>query len=223
MIRMLIVGYCFGIRSERRLYEEVHLNLTYRWLCRLGLGGKVPDHSTFSLNRHGRFRSSDLLRLLFESTVRRCLDEGLVGGDSFAVDASLIQVDANKQRSLPSDEWNIDSLPKDAGRSTREYLEALNDTAFGAASDKQPKFISPCNPASQWTGALRGPAFFAYATNYLIDTDNAVIMDVEGTKAIRQADVGSVRTMIDRVSNRFGLEPNKLIGDSAYGAADNLN
>ena len=114
-------------------------------------------------------------------------------------------------------------MPKDAGRSTREYLETLNDTAFGAASDKKPKFISPCDPASQWTSALRGPAFFAYATNYLIDTDNAVIMDVEGTRAIRQAEVGSVRTMIDRVSDRFGLEPNKLIGDSAYGAADNLN
>ena len=223
MIRMLIVGYCFGIRSERRLCEEVHLNLAYRWFCRLGLDSKVPDHSTFSLNRHGRFRSSDLLRLLFESTVRRCLDEGLVGGDSFAVDATLIQADANKQRSVPSDEWNIDSLPQDAGQSTREYLQTLYDAAFGAASDKQPKFISPADPASQWTGAFRGPAFFAYATNYLIDIDNAVIMDVEGTRAIRQAEVGSVRTMIDRVTNRFGLEPNKLIGDSAYGAADNLN
>jgi transposase len=103
MIRMLIVSYCFGIRSERRLCEEVHLNLAYRWFCRLGLDGKVPDHSTFSLNRHGRFRDSDLLRHLFESTVQRCLDEGLVGGESFAVDASLIQADANKQRSLPAD------------------------------------------------------------------------------------------------------------------------
>src|SRR5215472_10049168 len=79
MIRMLIVGYCFGIRSERRLCEEVHLNLAYRWFCRLGLDGAVPDHSTFSKNRHGRFRESDVLRKLFETTVRRCLSEGLVG------------------------------------------------------------------------------------------------------------------------------------------------
>lgn len=222
MVRMVIVGYCFGIRSERRLCEEVHLNLSYRWFCRLGLDSKVPDHSTFSLNRHGRFRDSDLLRYLFESTVQRYLDEGLVGGDSFAFDASLIQADANKQRSLPADEWNFDSLPKDASRSTREYLETLNDAAFGAASDKKPKFISPTDPASPWTGALRGPTFFAYATNYLIDTDNAVILDVESTRAIRQAEVGSVRTMIDRVSSRFGLKPSKLIGDSAYGAANNL-
>jgi transposase len=90
MMRMLIVGYCIGLRSERRLCEEVHLNLAYRWFCRLGLDGKVPDHSTFSRNRHGRFRQSDILRHLFESVVERCLTEGLVGGEGFAVDASLI-------------------------------------------------------------------------------------------------------------------------------------
>ena len=78
---MLIVGYCMGIRSERRLCEEVHLNLAYRWFCRLGLDGKVPDHSTFSKNRHGRFRESDLLRHVFDGVVQRCMAEGLVGAD----------------------------------------------------------------------------------------------------------------------------------------------
>ena len=101
MIRMLVIGYCFGIRSERRLCEEVHLNLAYRWFCRLGLDGKVPDHLTFSLNRNGRFRQSNILRHLFEIVVQRCLAEGLVGDDGFAVDASLIQADANKRRSVP--------------------------------------------------------------------------------------------------------------------------
>src|SRR5271167_3813341 len=95
MIRMLIVGYCFGVRSERRLCEEVHLNLAYRWFCRLGLDGEVPDHSTFSKNRHGRFRESDLFRKLFETVLQRCIDAGLVGGEGFAVDASLIQADAS--------------------------------------------------------------------------------------------------------------------------------
>src|SRR5665811_871740 len=153
-IRMLIVGYCFGIRSERRLCEEVHLNLAYRWFCRLGLDGKVPDHSTFSLNRNGRFRESNILRYLFESTVRRCIDEGLVGGDGFAVDASLIQADANKQRSLPGDEWNVDDIPIDAPQAVRDYLATLDDAAFGAASGTRPKFISPSDPAAQWTGCL---------------------------------------------------------------------
>ena len=162
MIRMLIVGYCFAIRSERRLCEEVHLNLAYRWFCGLGLDGKVPDHSTFSLNRNGRFRQSNILRHVFKSVVRRCLDEGLIGGDSFAVNASLIQADANKQRSLPGDEWNPEAIPTNAPQAVRDYLATLDDAAFGAASPKQPKFISPSDPAAQWTGALRGPAFFAY-------------------------------------------------------------
>src|ERR687898_1855068 len=96
MIRMLIIGYCLGIRSERRLCEEVHLNLAYRWFCRLGLDGRVPDHSTFSKNRHGRFRDSDLLRHLFETVLGRCLEEGLVGGEGFAVDGSLIRADASR-------------------------------------------------------------------------------------------------------------------------------
>ena len=188
MMRMLIVGYSLGIRSERRLCEEVHLNLAYRWFCRLGLDGKVPDHSTFSRNRHGRFRQSDILRHLFETVVERCLREGLVGGEGFAVDASLIAADANKQRSVPGDEWCLDELGPDAGQAVREYLATLDDAAFGAASAVRPKFVSPSDPAAQWTGAHKGHAFFAYATNYLIDTENAVILDVEASRAIRQAD-----------------------------------
>src|SRR6202034_3127410 len=101
MIRMLMVGYCMGIRSERRLCDEVHLNLAYRWFCRLGLDGRVPNHSTFSKNRHGRFRESDLLRHMFESVVQRCMAEGLVGADGFAVDASLI-ADRRQQAALGS-------------------------------------------------------------------------------------------------------------------------
>ena len=97
-VRMLIICYCFGICSERRLCEEVHLNLAYRWFCRLGLEGAVPDHSTFSKNRHGRFRDCDLPRKLFETTVQRSMEAGLVRGGGFAVDASLIRADANKQR-----------------------------------------------------------------------------------------------------------------------------
>src|SRR5271163_3191447 len=119
MIRMLIIGYCMGIRSERRLCDEVHLNLAYRWFCRLGLDGAVPDHSTFSKNRHGRFRDSDLLRELFETTVARCMTEGLVGGEGFAVDASMIKADANRQRGVPGS----DGLPPAAANhAVREYL-----------------------------------------------------------------------------------------------------
>ena len=222
MIRMLIIGYCFGVRSERRLCEEVHLNLAYRWFCRLGLDGDVPDHSTFSKNRHGRFRDSDLLRALFETTVRRCMAEGLVGGEGFATDASLIKADANRQRSGEGAEevdWEAMAATR---RSVREYLDTLDDAAWGAASTVRPKFVSKSDPAAQWTGALKGHAIFAYATNYLIDLDHAVIVDVEATRAIRQAEVGAARTMIERTYDRFGLYPERLAADSAYGSAEML-
>jgi transposase len=219
MIRMLIVGYCFGIRSERRLCEEVHLNLAYRWFCRLGLDGAVPDHSTFSKNRHGRFRESDLLRKVFETTVQRCIDEGLVGGEGFAVDASMIKADANRQRSVPGSEWQA---PEAANHAVREYLAVLDDAAFGAATPVVPKFISHADPASRWTGANGGLAFFAYCTNYLIDLKCAVIVDVEATTAVRQAEVTAQQRMIDRTQERFGLWPERLAADTAYGSAENL-
>ncbi len=159
MIRILIIGYCFGIRSERRLCEEVHLNLAYRWFCRLGLDGHVPDHSTFSKNRHGRFRESNLLRRVFETVLRRCIREGLVGGETFAIDASLIKADANRQNGIEGE----NGLPAEAtGRAVEEYLAVLNDAAFGAATDVTPKFVSPADPAARWTGAHGGQAFFAY-------------------------------------------------------------
>ena len=223
MIRMLIVGYCMGIRSERRLCEEVHLNLAYRWFCRLNLTDPIPDHSTFSKNRHGRFRDSDLFRQLFESVVERCIVEGLVGGDRFAVDASLIRADANKQNATPIGDWPAERLdPQDAPRAVREYLDTLDNAAFGAATEVTPKFTSHADPASQWTGAQKGPAFFAYADNYLIDTDHAVIVDVEATRAIRQAETGAARTMIERTLTRFGLYPEALVADTAYGSAEML-
>src|ERR1700689_1049125 len=222
MICMLIVGYCMGIRSERRLCEEVHLNLAYRWFCRLGLGGMVPDHSTFSKNRHGRFRDSDLLRRLFEIVVRRCMAEGLVEGAAFAVDASLIAADANKQRSAAgSDDVDWEAIAR-TRRSVREYLDTLDEAAWRAASETVPKFISKSDPAAQWTGAHKGHAFFAYADNYLIDLKAAIIVDVEATRAIRQAEVGAARTMIEGTEDCLGLCPGPLAAARPYGSAGML-
>ena len=219
MIRMLIIGYCMGIRSERRLCEEVHLNLAYRWFCRLDLDGAVPDHSTFSKNRHGRFRDSDLLRKLFEMTVERCMAEGLVGAEGFAVDASLIRADVHRQRSVPGEEG---LPPEAAGRAVTEYLEVLDDAAFGGATPVEPKRINLTDPAARWTAATREAAFYSYSTNYLIDLDHAVIVDVEATTSVRQAEVTAQRRMIERTQERFGLWPEKLVADAAYGSAPNL-
>ncbi|GFZ69434.1 hypothetical protein PSE10C_01760 [Pseudomonas amygdali pv. eriobotryae] len=180
MIRLLVVGYCYGIRSERRLCEEAHLNLAYRWLCRLSLEDEVPNHSTFSKNRHGRFRDTSLFRWLFNEVLRRCMDAGLVKGEGFAVDASVIKADASRQRGVPGDDeinWRDPAL---STRAVREYLEALDEEALGEAL---PKRLSVTDPLSRWTAAPGGPAFFAYSTNYLIDVEHGVIMDVEPTPA----------------------------------------
>jgi transposase len=218
MVRMLIVGYSFGIRSERRLCEEVHLNLAYRWFCRLGLEDTVPDHSTFSKNRHGRFRESDAFRHLFESVVERCMKEGLVGGEGFAIDASVIKADANRSRSTAREEAEGFRDPQHATRAVREYLAALDAQAEPVTA---PASISPTDPAARWT-AVDGPAFYAYATNYLIDVQAGIIVDVEATPAWRTAEINATRTMIERVEQRFDLKPQRLIGDSAYGAAELL-
>jgi transposase len=223
MIRMLIIGYVFAIRAERQICREVQVNLAYRWFCDLGLEDPIPDHSAFSRARNERFRESDIFRRVFERVVSTCIEAGLVGGEGFAVDASLIEADANRQRSIPGVEWKKLIDPAAASRAVREYLATLNDAAFGAATEVQPKFVSPSDPAAQWTGALKGPAFFAYADNYLIDVQHGVIVDVEASRAVRQAEVGAARTMIERTEKQFGLKPQRLAGDTAYGAAPMLN
>ncbi|MGY3610730.1 MULTISPECIES: transposase [unclassified Bradyrhizobium] len=219
MIRMLLIGYCFGIRSERRLCDEVHLNLAYRWFCRLGLDGAVPDHSTFSKNRHGRFRESDLFRRVFETVLRRCMRERLVGGEGFAVDASLIKADANRQKGIEAIR-GFHRRPR-AGQSTSILLFLMMPRSV-LRPRSPPKFVSPSDPAARWTGAHGGQAFFAYSTNYLIDVENAIIVDVEATTAIRQAEVLAAKRMIERSLEQFDLYPGKLMGDSAYGSAEML-
>jgi len=223
MIRMLIIGYVFALRSERLLCREVQVNFAYRWFCKLGIEHKIPDHSAFSRARNERFRDSGIFRRVFERVVEACIAADLVGGEGFAVDASLIQADANKQRSIPGSEWQKTCDPETASRAMQEYLATLDDAAFGAASDTTPKFVSPSDPAAQWTGAMRGPAFFAYADNYLIDVKFGVIMDVEASRAIRQAEVGAAKTMIERTEERFDIKPKLLAADTAYGSGPNLN
>jgi transposase len=216
MIRMLLVGYCFGIRSERRLCEEVHLNLAYRWFCRLGLEDSIPDHSSFSKNRHGRFRESDVFRHVFDGVVRRCMAEGLVRGEGFAIDASVVKADANRQRGVPSTEAIDWSNPDLGTRAVHEYLQALEQNGQIGAT---PKNISLTDPAARWTAAPGGPAFYAYCTNYLIDVHAGVIVDVEATAAHRTEEVEATKTMIERVEERFDLKPQRLIGDTVYGSA----
>jgi hypothetical protein len=188
--------------------------------------GSKPEkarHSAFSRARNERFRKGEVFRRVFEGVVEACIASDLVGGEGFAVDASLIAANANKQRSIAGQDWHKDRNPKRASRAVKEYLATLDDTAWGAASAVVPKFVSPSDPAAQWTGAHKGPAFFAYSDNYLIDVKFGVIVDVEASRAICQAELGAARTMTEQTEERFGLKPQRLAADTAYGTAPMLN
>jgi transposase len=234
MIRMLIVGYCYGIRSERKLCDEVELHLAYRWFCKLDLDDKVPHHSTFSENRLGRFRESDLLRHIFERVVWAAMAMGLVKGEGFAVDASVLEANASRYHGVPPAEISWTDAQKQK-RAVAEYLDALDDEAkrqADAGSDsgtggggaerqppqrKAPKVISPSDPASAWTAKANKRVQFGYGLSYLIDVEHAVIVDVEATPARTFDEVAATPMMIDRTEETFGLKPKRLIADTAYG------
>jgi transposase len=229
MIRMLIVGYVFAIRSERRLCSEVQVNLAYRWFCKLGIEDNIPDHSVFCRARHERFRESDALRRVFEGVVAMCIAAGLVGGEAFSIDASLIKADVDKKKRTPGDQsiaW-----PK-ASHTVREYLAALDtardnekggggdggDSSSGSSRRKPPKEISLTDPQATWVARPGVDPFFAYDANYLIDNKVGIIVDAEGTRASRIEEIAVTQTMMDRVKHRFDLRPQRLAGDTVYGA-----
>ena len=237
MIRMLIVGYCYGIRSERQLCEDVHYHLAYRHFCRLGLEGKVPDHSTFTKNRYGRFCESDIFRRLFEAVVRQCMEEELIGAEGFAVDASLIRADASGLNGIKGDQFIDWGDPEQAARPIREYIAALDEATDeetdeddqdpdqnpGKVEDKAPSRISLTDPQARWTAATRDRPFFGYSTNYLVDMKAGIIVDVEATPSYRPDEVNSTKTMIERVKEAFDIKPKHLIGDTAYGSGPMLD
>jgi len=221
MIRMLIVGYCYSIRSERRLCSEVELNLAYRWFCRLGLEDLVPDHSTFSVNRHGRFRESDILRMVFEEVVSRCMTAGLVGAEGFAVDASVIEADASRFKRIEGVvvAWTDEERARGP---VREFLSALESETSPINPTKPPKAMSPTDPAAAWTTRGRHKVMFGYSLNYLIDMENAVILDVEATPTRITKEVDATETMVARTEQRFGLKPDHIAADVAYGTGEML-
>jgi len=216
MVRMLLVSYCYSIRSERRLCEEVKANLVYRWFCGLGLEDNVPHHSSFSKNRHGRFRESDILRQVFEEVVCGCMGAGIVGGEGFAVDASVIEANASRFQRIKGAE--VDWTPEQrARRPVREYLAALESANPPTNPKQKPKAMSPIDPSAAWTTRGRNKVMFGYSLNYLIDMEGSVILDVEATPTRISKEVDATGTMIERVGERFELKPKRVAGDVAYG------
>jgi IS5 family transposase len=218
---MVLVGYCYSIRADRRLCQTVALDLACRWFCGLGLEDRVPDHSTFSVNRHGRFRDSDILRKVFEKVVRECMAAGLVKGEGFAVDASVIEADASRFKRIEGSEidWTDEER---ARRPIREYLAALDGKDRTSNPDRAPKALSPIDPAAAWTARGRHKVMFGYSLNYLIDMEHAVIVDVAATPTRISMEVDATETMIERTEGCFGLKPERIAGDAAYGTGTML-
>jgi transposase len=215
MIRMLIVSYCYGIRSERKLCEEVELHLAYRWFCRLDLDDEVPNHSTFSVNRHGRFRDSDIFRQLFEAVVRACMNAGLIKGEGFAIDASVMEANASRYHGKAPGEIDW-SAPERQTRAVAEFLSG-RDNEDAEADRKLPKVISLSDPCAAWTAKANKRVQFGYGLNYMVDVEHAVIVDVEATPARTYEEVAATKTMIDRTETAFSLKPKRLTADTAYG------
>ena len=216
LIRMMLIGRIYAIPSERRLCEEVRYNLAYRWFCRLPLGAAVPHHSTFSKNRHGRFRDAGVFRLLFENTVQRCVAAGLVGAKDAAIDASFIAADASWQRKLR--DGDLDHVA--ASRPVREWLadRALSLASGSGPPRGTPAELSRTDPAAAWS-ARTARGRFGYALNLLMDAPSGVALDVEATPARHASEVDAGRDMLARAAERFGYRPKRVTADTAYGSA----
>jgi transposase len=206
IIRMLIVGYVFAMRSERQICAEVQVNLAYRWFCKLSIEDNIPDHSVFSRARHERFRQSDALRRVFEAVVAKCIAAGLVGGEGFSIDASLIKADVDKTKRVAGDQPIAWPEADAASRAVRECLMALDaahsDEESGGGDDgsssggsrrKPPKEVSLTDPQAAWVAKTGINPFFAYDANYLIDNKAGIILDAEGTRANRIVEIAIPR------------------------------
>jgi transposase len=214
LLRLLLVGYLYGITSERRLLEDVRMHLAYRWFTRLDFDQQIPDHSTFSKNRHGRFRQSCVFREVFEEIVRRCLEAGFVEGQHLAVDGTMVGADASRQSRVPREQ--LQEVAQ-VSRTVREYLAELEQVNPVPDAEK----VSITDPDAILTTKGGGTAIMAYYDNYLIDTASRVILDVEATPALSRQEMVAARRMIERVE-KFGLRPESLGADKAYGSGEFL-
>jgi transposase len=214
LLRLLLVGYLYGITSERRLLDEVRMHLAYRWFTRLDLNAEIPDHSTFSKNRHGRFRQSGVFREVFEEIVRRCVEAGLVKGETLAVDGTMVAADASQHSRIRREELRDAAQ---VSRTVQQYLAELEQ----ANPVAQPALVSTTDPDALLATKGRGSVRMAYYDNYLIDTSSRVILEVEATPALFHQETAAARRMMER-SEKLGLHPKNLAADKAYGSGEFL-
>jgi transposase len=225
LLRLLLVGYLYGITSERRLMEEVRMHLAYRWFSRLGFEREIPDHSTFSKNRHGRFRGVGIFLEVFEEIVRRCLKAGLVEGKRLSVDGTIVTANASPQRGTKPE--HLHEVAK-VSRTVREYLADLarenpvSEEEKPAPQSVAARYVSTTDPEACWASKYGGRSVPSYFDHYLIDNASCIILGVEATQARFRQETLAARRMLEQVKERFGVCPEGVGADKAYGSGEFL-
>ena len=221
MIRMLLIGYLQGIRSERRLVEEVHLNLAYRWFCHLGLDGRVPERSTFSKNRHGRFAEGDLFRAVFEDVVRRCAAAGIVPGESAAVDGSLILADANPPDASQVTSSRRDGRSRDSDAAGSGVPGGLGgcSAAGGGRADEECAEVPLANRSDRGVVDQERPGPVRLRDQLSGGHCPRRDLDVEATPARLSQEIVAAKEMLERAEHILGHAPPRVAADQSYGTA----
>jgi transposase len=218
LLRMLLVGYLYGVTSERKLVEELRMHLAWRWFTGLGFDQEIPHHSTFSKNRHGRFQESNLFRELFEEIVARCVEAGLVKGEHMSVDGSFIQANADHHSRIPREQL---AEAAQVNHTVREYVAELEkENSVDPPPPPQDK-VSTTDPDSTYA-TKGGPARLGYFNNYLVDNSSCVIVGVQATAARLSQESAAARAMIERYRERYGELPQTLAADNTYGNGELL-
>ena len=219
LLRILLIGYLYGMTSERKLIEELRMHLAWRWFTGLTFDQEVPHHSTFSKNRHGRFEESKIFEELFEEIVWRCVASGLVQGDHLSVDGSFIQADASNGSRIPREQLGEIAQVK---RNVREYLDDLKHENSSEPEPHQQDKVSTTDPDATYFSKGDRASTLGYFDNYLIDNSSCVVVGVEATDARPSQEILSARKMLTDCANKFGLAPKTLASDTGYGKADFL-
>ena len=219
LLRILLIGYLYGITSERKLVEELRMHLAWRWFTGLGFDQEIPHHSTFSKNRHGRFQESKLFEELFAQIVRQCVEVGLVQGKHLSVDGSFVEANASKESRIPREQW---AEAAQVNQTVRQYLVELEQQNPTEEPVHQQEQVSTTDPDSTYATKGGTPARMGYYDNYLVDNQSCVILGVQATAARMSQETVAAQAMLARFAACQGREPESVAADTTYGNGEFL-
>ena len=219
LLRILLIGYLYGITSERKLVEELRMHLAWRWFTGLGFDQEIPHHSTFSKNRHGRFQESKLFEQLFEQIVRQCMEVGLVQGKQLSVDGSFVEANASKESRIPREQL---AEVAQVNQTVRQYLREVEEQNPVEEPVHEQDQVSTTDPDSTYATKGGTPARLGYYDNYLVDNESCVIVGVQATAARMSQETVAAQDMLTRFAGWQGREPESVAADTTYGNGEFL-